>query len=107
MYDIICHADWSINPNKRWVAMAERRQSGWDISSLAIAPCNLTAKLLEAARDKRVLAGFDFPIGVPAKWAEKRELGSFPSFLDELAKDSESLFFNVAGSKHEISLTGC
>ena len=84
--------------------MAERRQSGWEISSLAIAPCNLTAKLMEAARDKRVLAGFDFPIGVPAKWAEKRKLGSFPSFLDELAKDSESLFFKVAGSKHEISL---
>ena len=104
MYDVIFHADWSKNRNKRWLAKAERRQSGWEIYSLAIAPCNLTAKLLEAARDKRVLAGFDFPIGVPAKWAEKRKLGSFPSFLDELAKDSESLFFKVAGSKHEISL---
>ena len=103
MYDVIFHADWSINPNKRWVAMAERRQSGWEISSLAIAPCNLTAKLLEAARDKRVLAGFDFPIGVPAKRANKVKLGSFPSFLDQLSKDPDPAFFKVAGSQNEIS----
>ena len=103
MYDVIFHADWSINPNKRWVAMAERRQSGWEISSLAIAPCNLTAKLLEAARDKRVLAGFDFPNGVPAKWANKVKLGSFPSFLDQLSKDPDPAFFKVAGSQNEIS----
>jgi hypothetical protein len=104
MYDVIFHADWSKNRNKRWLAKAEKRQSGWDISSLEPSPCKLDELLLREARDKRVLAGFDFPIGVPAKWAEKRKLGSFPSFLDELAKDSESLFFNVAGSKHEISL---
>ncbi len=83
--------------------MAERRQTGWEISSLAIAPCNLTAKLLEAARDKRVLAGFDFPIGVPAKWANKVKLGSFPSFLDQLSKDPDPAFFKVAGSQNEIS----
>lgn len=104
MYDVIFHADWSKNRNKRWLAKAEKRQSGWDISSLKPSPCKLDELLLREARDKRVLAGFDFPIGVPAKWAEKRKLGSFPSFLDELAKDSESLFFKVAGSKHEISL---
>ena len=104
MYDVIFHADWSKNRNKRWLAKAEKRQGGWDISSLKPSPCKLDELLLREARDKRVLAGFDFPIGVPTKWAEKRELGSFPSFLDELAKDSESLFFNVAGSKHEISL---
>jgi hypothetical protein len=104
MYDVIFHADWSKNRNKRWLAKAEKRQSGWDISSLERSPCKLDELLLREARDKRVLAGFDFPIGVPAKWAEKRKLGSFPSFLDELAKDSESLFFKVAGSKHEISL---
>jgi hypothetical protein len=104
MYDIIFHADWSINPNKRWVAMAERRQSGWEISSLAIAPCNLTAKLLEAARDKRVLAGFDFPIGVPARWADKMKLESFLDFLKQLRNDAYPAFFEVAGSQSEISL---
>jgi hypothetical protein len=104
MYDIIFHADWGINPNKRWVAMAERRHSGWEISSLAIAPCNLSAKLLEAARDKRVLAGFDFPIGVPAKWAEKMKLESFADFLKRLRNDAYPAFFKVAGSQSEISL---
>ena len=69
MYDIIFHADWSKKRNKRWLAKAERRQSGWEISSLAIAPCKLAKQLLGEATDKRVLAGFDFPIGVPAKWA--------------------------------------
>jgi hypothetical protein len=103
MYDVIFHADWSINPSKRWVAVAEMRQSGWEIFSLEIAPCNLTAKLLEAARVKRVLAGFDFPNGVPAKWANKVKLGSFPSFLDQLSKDPDPAFFKVAGSQNEIS----
>ena len=104
MYDIIFHADWSINPNKRWVAMAERCQSGWEISSLAIAPCNLTAKLMAAARDKRVLAGFDFPIGVPARWADKMKLESFLDFLKQLRNDAYPAFFEVAGSQSEISL---
>jgi hypothetical protein len=50
-----------------------------------------------------VLAGFDFPIGVPAKWANKVKLGSFPSFLDQLSKDPDPAFFKVAGSQNEIS----
>ena len=104
MYDVIFHADWSINPNKRWVAMAERRQTDWEISSLAIAPCNLTAKLMEAARDKRVLAGFDFPIGVPARWADKMKLESFLDFLKQLRNDAYPAFFKVAGSQSDISL---
>jgi hypothetical protein len=103
MYDMLFHADWSKNRNKRWLAKAERRQSGWEIFSLEIAPANLADLLLEYARNKRVLAGFDFPIGVPAKWADKMKLGSFPSFLDQLSKDPDPAFFKVAGSQNEIS----
>ena len=68
MYDVIFHADWSINPNKRWVAAAEMRQSGWKIFSLEIAPANLADLLLEHARHKRVLAGFDFPVQAMPGW---------------------------------------
>ena len=103
MYDVIFHADWSKNRNKRWLAKAERRQSGWEISSLAIAPCKLAKQLLREANDKRVLAGFDFPIGVPAKWAGKMKLESFPHFLDQLRNNAYSAFFKVAGSQCEIS----
>ena len=103
MYDMIFHADWSINPNKRWVAVAEMRQSGWEIFSLKIAPANLADLLLEHARNKRVLAGFDFPIGVPAKWADKMKLESFPHFLDQLRNNAYPAFFKVAGSQCEIS----
>lgn len=104
MYDIIFHADWSINPNKRWVAVAEMRQSGWEIFSLKIAPANLADLLLKQARNKRVLAGFDFPIGVPAKWADKMKLESFPHFLGQLRNNAYPAFFKVAGSQSEISL---
>jgi hypothetical protein len=103
MFDVIFHADWSISKTKRWLAKAERRQSGWEISSLAIAPCLLADLLLGEARDSRVLAGFDFPIGVPAKWADKVKLGSFRSFLDQLAQAPDPAFFKVAGSREEIS----
>jgi hypothetical protein len=68
MYDVIFHADWSVNPNKRWVAMAERRQTGWEISSLAIAPANLADLLLEHARHKRVFADFDFLVQAMRGW---------------------------------------
>jgi hypothetical protein len=104
MFDVIFHADWSISKTKRWLAKAERRQSGWEISSLVIAPCKVTELLLEEARDKRVLAGFDFPIGVPAKWADKMKLESFPDFLEQLRNDAYPEFFKVAGSQSEISL---
>lgn len=103
MFDVVFHADWSINKTKRWLAKAERRQDGWEISSLEPAPCKLDELLLREARDKRVLAGFDFPIGVPAKWADKVKLGNFRSFLDQLSEDSDPPFFKVAGSPREIS----
>ncbi|MGI9127992.1 MAG: hypothetical protein ACR2IG_07265 [Roseomonas sp.] len=103
MFDVIFHADWSISKAKRWLAKAERRQSGWAISSVVIAPCKLTELLLEEARDKRVLAGFDFPIGVPATWATTMGIHSFPIFLEQLAKGAYPEFFTGAESKYEIS----
>jgi hypothetical protein len=48
--------------------MAERRQTGWEISSLAIAPANLADLLLEHARHKRVFADFDFPVQAMRGW---------------------------------------
>jgi hypothetical protein len=112
MYDVIFHADWSIKSSKRWIAVAQRDGSAWHITQLSQIKNLIKGKgqdtladlLLEHARNKRVLAGFDFPIGVPAKWADKMRLESFPSFLDQLAKDPDPAFFKVAGSQNEICL---
>jgi hypothetical protein len=104
MFDVIFHADWSIRKTKRWLAMAERRKSGWEISSLKTAPPGLAQMLLATARNKRVLAGFDFPIGVPAKWARAMALKSFPDFLKQLRENKYPAFFDAASSASEISL---
>ena len=112
MYDVIFHADWSIKASKRWVAVAQRDGSAWQITQLSQIADLIKGKgqdtladlLLENARDKRVLAGFDFPIGVPAKWAGKMKLESFPHFLDQLRNNAYPAFFKAAGSQSEINL---
>jgi hypothetical protein len=110
IYDVIFHADWSIKASKRWVAVAHRDGSAWQITQLSQITdlikdhVSLARLLLETARDKRVLAGFDFPIGVPAKWASAMELKSFPDFLERLRDNNYPSFCDVARSASEICL---
>jgi hypothetical protein len=102
MFDMIVHADWSVNTSKRWAAVARREGGHWHLSDAE--PAWMADRLLHAASQQRVLAGFDFPIGVPAHWAKKAGIQSFMSLLPILGTGEWAQFFDVAEHAEDINV---
>jgi hypothetical protein len=112
--DLLAHADWSINPRKRLVAVARlapaanvpgNQRPRYRIASLAVAaPGDLIAGLLSRYQPARMLVGFDFPIGLPRAYAAAVAVTSFPAFLGQLDEEPWREFGHVARDRSEISL---
>ncbi len=103
---LVSHADWSVNPKKRWIASAVWRGGRYEV--LEPRPVGETRSLvrrqLEAAEGAGVLLGFDFPIGVPSRYAERAEVTSFLEFLRRLASAPWRSFFDLAETPKQISV---
>lgn len=100
----IVHADWGTDPKKRQVAVAELTSTG-DYRVVSVAPADpaavLAGDLRKALHDAnvnggQVLAGFDFPIGLPGPYAERTGVTSFPDFLPEIGRGAWEHFWDVA-----------
>jgi hypothetical protein len=96
---IAAHADWSIDPRKRWICVARRGARGWRAE--APRPVGDTAELLPALLREGVPAalGLDLPLGVPRAWAAMRGERDFPHLLTTLAHHPR--FFDVAPTLDE------
>jgi hypothetical protein len=96
------HADWSVDPRKRWMAQARRCNAGWRLA--APAPVGDVRTLLDRLRAPgvAVLLGLDLPLGLPRRYAARhaRE-ADFPAFLRGLAARPD--FFRVAATLDEVS----
>ena len=105
MFDIIFHSDWSVSPKKRWVACAEWSEN-WTVTH--IAPVGPTQKfvfdLLKAAKTHKVLAGFDFPIGLPRSYGAKTGEDDFASFLAAIGTGRWSQFADISKTAEDVSI---
>jgi hypothetical protein len=99
---LAAHADWSVDPRKRWVSVGRRDAHGWRIA--APRPVGDVARflpaLLEEAAGSPVALGADLPLGLPRHYAAGRPEAGFIAFLRGLALDAT--FFDVAASLAEI-----
>lgn len=102
MFDLIVHADWSVSSAKRWAVVTRKEEGRWLLCDAE--PAWTADKLLHKAKNRRVLAGFDFPIGVPAHWAKKAGVENFTSLLPLLGSGEWERFFDVAERPVEISI---
>lgn len=105
---LVAHCDWSTNHNKRWMAAAVRQGGGWHIG--APEPVGETRALLDGLRRLTrgggpVLAGFDFPIGLPEKYGELTGLADFPSALRVLGTGAWQEWFDVCDAREQIAIT--
>ena len=106
--ELITHADWGTHPTKRWIATAVLQEDG---SYLAQAP-ELVAEPETLLRRMRVsagvqgivLAGFDFPIGLPERYAKACGIGDFLEILPRLGRGEWVDFYNVAEQPQQVSL---
>jgi hypothetical protein len=112
---VIAHADWGTDRRKRQVAMARLVPGGgpcprYLVVSLGPAPDgrgpegDLFQELRAAALPGQVMAGFDFPIGLPRAYAKAAGISSFPEFLDAVGSPPWEEFGVVARRHSEITL---
>jgi hypothetical protein len=102
---IAAHADWSIDPAKRFTTIGRKASGLWvlDIPRLTGDVAALLPRLARAAAGEAVVLGIDCPIGLPRAYAAQLSgLSSFPAFLKGLHPDSA--FFQVAREIDEVSL---
>lgn len=104
---ILIHADWSVAERKRWLATARKSDATWTIE--AVRPVGATAvfvrSIIDDAKQTLVIAGFDFPIGVPAAYGERTGLADFPSLLQAIGEGEFGDFAKVAREPEEITTT--
>jgi hypothetical protein len=98
--------DWSMHADKRWAATAQFRENRYCVDAPTPTTPSATLKIL---KEPGVIAGFDFPIGIPAAYAARLGLTSFLELLAllgqaELGASLWTSFFDVARAKSEISL---
>jgi len=105
---LAAHADWSIDPRKRWLAVATREGAtreggGWrlhlpePVGELA----GLLPRLRARAGGGAVALGVDLPLGLPRAFVARHALaGDFPAFLRGLA--AAPGFFEVCPTLAEL-----
>lgn len=105
---LVAHADWGSDPKKRWLCVAELEDGGaYRIRSPEPVgdAQTLLRRLKERAGEGPVVAGFDFPIGVPSAWAERAGVNGFLDLLPKLGEGRWADFYTAASSAEDISLT--
>ena len=105
LFDRLVHADWSVSPKKRWATRAQWEE-GWtvtDVSLVGPSPA-FVSDLLRQAVTQRVLAGFDFPIGLPRRYGTKTGETNFSSFLKVIGTGRWSRFAEIARTAEEVSI---
>ncbi len=99
---IVGHADWSVDPRKRWMTLAHRTATGWILP--APEPVgdvgDLLFRLIHYAAGDAVALGVDLPIGLPRAYAASRPEAGFRDFLGNL--NSMPDFFAVCATLDEI-----
>jgi hypothetical protein len=103
---LIAACDWSAADDKRWMATAVRENGHYYL--FPPEPVGPVSKLLADLKDRAgtggVLAGFDFPIGLPRAYAEQAGIRSFLQALPCFGSADWADFYTVATTPEQIEL---
>src|SRR5687768_5955919 len=100
----LIHADWSVSDNKKWMAIADRTPQGWLVSAPRRVPSAPELIDSELFCGRPLIAGFDFPIGIPAEFGRQTRFNGFLDALSSFGRGDWAKFFDVANNPAEISL---
>lgn len=104
---LIVHCDWGSSPEKRKMAWAYLEDGLYRVRGIErVGPLDsfLERQREQVGREDNILVGFDFPIGLPAQYAERAGINSFMDILPEIGRGEWDSFFKVAAVRDEISL---
>ncbi len=105
--DLIAHCDWGTPHMKRWIAAARRLDSqSFGIGELepVVDAENLFDVLRLRSPNGPIFVGFDFPIGLPRKYAGRAGIAGFPDMLPRFGAGAWVEFYTPANTREEISL---
>ena len=104
---LVAHADWSVDPHKRWITTARLASGRYRVSPPEPVGevSSLLARMAGQVSSPGMLVGFDFPIGLPLAYARRAGIDGFMEVLPELGKGSWARFFDLAERPCDISLT--
>ncbi|MGD0109279.1 MAG: hypothetical protein ABSC06_35370 [Rhodopila sp.] len=99
---LAAHADWSIDPRKRWITVAARTTTSWTLAEPRLVGdvATLLPRLTEEAEGGAVALGADLPIGLPRAYAAVRPETDFRAFLRNVGGMPD--FFTVCASLDEL-----
>lgn len=102
MRPLVAHADWSVDPRKRWVAITIPTGDGWTMEApTSVGPVTeFLERLRLMAGGAPVALGVDLPLGVPRAYARLRDEPDFPAFLMRTAAWPD--FYNVCHTLDDI-----
>jgi hypothetical protein len=105
---VVAHADWSAHPGKRWLARAlldgDGRYVAHPPEPVGDAGTLLRRLLASTRGGGSAFVGFDFPIGLPALYAERAGIVDFLVALPNLGQGQWGNFYQVATRSAEIAL---
>ncbi len=106
--NLVYHADWGKDEHKRWASKAVLNNAGQYVASaprrvgeLGLLVLNIRS---EIGGNGCAFVGFDFPIGIPAFYAQRAGIRSFRHLLPQLGKDEWEKFYEVCSEVSEISV---
>jgi hypothetical protein len=106
--NLVYHADWGKDEHKRWASKAVLNDSGQYAAStsrkVGAVDSLITTIRSEIGKTGCALLGFDFPIGIPAFYAQRAGVDDFKKLLPQLGKGEWENFYKVCREKSEISV---
>lgn len=105
---LIAHCDWSKDAAKRWMCVAVRVDTQWQI--LPPEPVGETRTLFDRLEKRKrdagaLLVGFDFTIGLPRAYAEIARIPDFRTFLGQIGDGRWDNWFNVCNAPDQIGIS--
>jgi hypothetical protein len=103
--NVVYHADWGSDPGKRWIAKAVRTGNRY----VALPPelvgdvTTLITRVRNSVQNGSAVIGFDFPIGIPLRYAQLVRAKNFVSFLRKLGRGKFVDFYNVCTDASQIT----
>jgi hypothetical protein len=99
---IVAHADWSVDPGKRWMSVARRERGLWRLAAPVPVGevATLLARLRTTAQGGAVALGVDLPLGLPRAYAARLPERDFLHFLTTAALRPD--FFQVCATLAEV-----
>ena len=103
---VVAHADWSTAPGKRWMVMASLNADVYRVGTpeAVSAPNSLAESCVRKSHGRPAVIGFDFPIGLPAAYAERAGIVSFREVFPEFGTGRWQRFHDLAERPEEIAL---